>query len=414
MATTAAPERDRSAVADKYKWNLADLYPSEDAWRAEKTRITAELPALRAWRGQLTASAAQLAAALEKRSELRKVVVRLAVYADMLSDQDTRDSTHQGMTQEMTQLGAALNAESSYMEPEILRADRSAIEAFIAGEPRLADYAHELRDILRRAAHTLSDAEEKLLADIGPLAAAPSSIYNILSNADFPYPLVTLSDGRTAKVNHARYTELRALPNRADRQAVQSAYFECTRRIPSHLRHDDGRAGSEGAVLLEGTQVRIGSRVRARFEQRAHVGLHAAHRGDRPQPADLPPLPGPSQANARSRPAALLRPVRAAGRLGGYELQPRGRRAGHRRGDGAAGAGIPDGRVAGVQRTLDRHVRERRQALRCVLAGRGVRRAPVHPDELQRQVRRREHAGPRVGPHDAELPVEQAPAVPHG
>ena len=189
-------------------------------------RVAAALPELGAWRGRLAASASVLADALEKRSELRKVVIALSVYADMLSDQDTRDSTHQGMTQEMTQLGAALGAESSYMEPEILRADRSAIDAFIATEPRLAAYAHELRDILRRAAHTLSDAEEKLLADAGPLANAPSSIFNILSNADFPYPVVTLSDGQVAKVNHSRYTELRALPNRADRQAVQSAYFE--------------------------------------------------------------------------------------------------------------------------------------------------------------------------------------------
>ena len=213
-------------VADKYIWNLADLYPTPRAWRAEKERVAAALPELGAWRGRLTASASSLADALEKRSELRKVVIALSVYADMLSDQDTRDSTHQGMTQEMTQLGAALGAESSYMEPEILRADRSAIDAFIVTEPRLAAYAHELRDILRRAAHTLSDAEEKLLADAGPLANAPSSIFNILSNADFPYPVVTLSDGQAAKVNHSRYTELRALPNRADRQAVQSAYFE--------------------------------------------------------------------------------------------------------------------------------------------------------------------------------------------
>ena len=44
----------------------------------------------------------------------------------------------------------------------------------------------------------LSDAEEKLLADVGPLASAPSSIFSILSNADFPYPVVTLSDGRAA------------------------------------------------------------------------------------------------------------------------------------------------------------------------------------------------------------------------
>ena len=225
MTTTAAPERDRSAVAEKYKWNLADLYTSEQAWRTERERVAAELPALRAWRGQLTTSAPLLADALEKRSELRKEVIKLYVYAAMLSDEDTRDANHQGMTQEMTQLYAALDAESSYIEPEVLRAKPATIEAFVNEEPRLSVYRHELHDILRRAAHTLSDAEEKLLADVGPLAAAPSSIYNILSNADFPYPVVTLSDGRTAKINHARYTELRAVANRVDRQAVQSAYF---------------------------------------------------------------------------------------------------------------------------------------------------------------------------------------------
>ena len=223
--TTAAPERDRATIAEKYKWNLADLYSSVQAWRTEKERVAAELPALRAWRGQLTNSAALLADALEKRSELRQAVIKLYVYAEMLSDQDTRDATHQGMTQEMTQLYAALNAEAAYFEPEVLRAESTVIEAFIREESRLTIYSHELQDILRRAAHTLSDAEEKLLADVGPLAAAPSSIFNILSNADFPYPVVALSDGRTAKVNHARYTELRSSANRADRQAVQSAYF---------------------------------------------------------------------------------------------------------------------------------------------------------------------------------------------
>ena len=175
MTTVVAPERDRSTVAEKYIWNLADLYLTTEAWRQEKNRITAALPDLRAWRGELTTSAAQLADALEKRSALRRTLAQLWVYADMLSDQDTRDSTHQGMTQEMVQLGAALAGECSYMEPEILRADRAVLESYLAVEPRLKDYTYELRDIMRRAAHTLSDVEEKLLADLGPLASAPGS-----------------------------------------------------------------------------------------------------------------------------------------------------------------------------------------------------------------------------------------------
>jgi oligoendopeptidase F len=226
MTTAAvASERDRASIAEKYKWNLTDLYASPDTWRAEKTRIANQLPTLRAYRGRLTSSAGVLADALDARSVLRKELARLYVYAEMLSDEDTRDSVHQGMTQEMVQLGSQLGAECSYIEPEILHCDGKTLEQYIATEPRLTDYTHELRDIVRRAAHTLSDAEEKLLADAGPMASAPSSIYNILSNADFAYPVVALSDARSVKVNHARYTELRSSNDRHDRHAVQSAYF---------------------------------------------------------------------------------------------------------------------------------------------------------------------------------------------
>ena len=135
MTTATSDERDRASIPDQYKWNLADLYPSIEAWRAGKTRVASEIPRLRAWRGRLTSSASVLADALEMRDALRKDAVRLSVYADMLSDQDTRDAVHQGMTQEMTQLGAGLAAEASYVEPEILRADQALIERFIATEP---------------------------------------------------------------------------------------------------------------------------------------------------------------------------------------------------------------------------------------------------------------------------------------
>jgi oligoendopeptidase F len=86
-------------------------------------------------------------------------------------------------------------------------------------------YQFYLHDVIRRAAHTLSDSEEKLLADAGPAVASASNVFNILQNADFPYPSVTLSDGRTVKVDQAGYTDLRALPNRADREKVMSAFF---------------------------------------------------------------------------------------------------------------------------------------------------------------------------------------------
>src|SRR5213595_1468723 len=60
---------------------------------------------------------------------------------------------------------------------------------------------------------------------MGPLAGVPSETYSILSNADFPYPTVTLSDGKAVKLDQAAFADLRALPNRGDREKVMSAFF---------------------------------------------------------------------------------------------------------------------------------------------------------------------------------------------
>ena len=220
-----AQERDRSKIADKYKWNLSDLYPSDAAWRAQKDKVAGELPKLGAFKGRLASSAATLAEALETMSAIDKELSRLYSYAMMLADQDTRDSQHEGMKQEMVQLYARFAAEASYIEPEILRFPKGTIARLLAAEPRLKVYEFYLKDIERRAAHTLSEAEEKLLAESMPLAESPSNAYGIIANADLPYPTVALGDGRSVKLDQAAYNDLRALPNRADRQKVMSAFF---------------------------------------------------------------------------------------------------------------------------------------------------------------------------------------------
>src|SRR5213078_4150375 len=155
-----------------------------------------------------------------------KELSRLYVYAQMLSDQDTRDAAHLGMKQEMIQLAAAEAAEVAFLEPGILQFEKGKVDKFIRNEPRLKIYRFYLEDIARRSAHTLSAAEEKLLADMGPLAGVPSETYSILSNADFPFPTVTLSDGKAVKLDQAAFADLRALPNRSDREKVMSAFFK--------------------------------------------------------------------------------------------------------------------------------------------------------------------------------------------
>jgi len=222
---SVAQERDRSKISDEFKWDLTAIYPSDQAWRADKDKLVSELPELRKFQGALGSSASRLADALETQSRLDKELARLYVYASMSSDQDTRVSAYQGMEQEMIQLNSSLGTEEAFIQPEILKIDKATIERFVAEEPRLHVYRHYLEDIERQRAHTLSNAEEKLLAGSSVMASGPSSVYGIFTDADFPYPSVTLSDGKTVKLDKAAFSLYRASPNREDRQKVMEAFF---------------------------------------------------------------------------------------------------------------------------------------------------------------------------------------------
>ncbi len=218
-------ERDRSEIPDHFKWNLAEIYPSDETWRKEKDRIVGIVPRISDFRGNLGKSANDLYVCLDFASSLTKELTRLYAYASMNSDQDTRDSKYLGFQQEMTQVYADFSAKASFIEPEILKISRESVGNFLTQEKRLEVYRHYLDDIQRRQAHTGTEGEEKIIADATLMADGPQNIYGIFSNAEFPFPEVALDDGKTVKLDHSAFALHRTARNRDDRKKIFAAFF---------------------------------------------------------------------------------------------------------------------------------------------------------------------------------------------
>jgi oligoendopeptidase F len=217
--------RDISEVPVEHMWKLEDLYSSDQAWDEAKQKLAAQFSQITKCQGQLETSASELLACLNLNSEISKQLSRLHCYAGMKSDQDTRNSKYLAMNQEMEQLVTDYSSKASFIEPEIARMDKDKIDVFITKEPGLKIFKMYLYDIQRTKTHKLSEQEEKILAEASLLASAPSSIYGVLSNAEFPYPQVKLSDGTTVTLNKAGYARYRALPDPDDREAVFRAFW---------------------------------------------------------------------------------------------------------------------------------------------------------------------------------------------
>ena len=90
------------------RWNLADLYASEDAWKADSQKVEAMLAPTKECRGQLGVSARRFRECFELRSDIVRGYYGLAVYANELQAQDTGHAPSLALRQASPVLGAKL------------------------------------------------------------------------------------------------------------------------------------------------------------------------------------------------------------------------------------------------------------------------------------------------------------------
>jgi oligoendopeptidase F len=217
--------RERSQIPAEDKWKLEDLYASDQEWNEAKQKLTAQFDEVTKYKGKLAGSASQLLACLEFNSRVSKEFGRLFGYASMKSDEDMRNSQRLGMKQQMEQLSTDYRSKAAFITPEIAEMDKQQVDTFIEQEPGLKVFKMALYDVLRMKPHTLSEKEEKILAEASLLADGPSSIYGVFSNAEMPYPEIKLSDGTATTLTKAEYSRYRAAANRSDREAVFGAFW---------------------------------------------------------------------------------------------------------------------------------------------------------------------------------------------
>ncbi|MDD5062266.1 MAG: oligoendopeptidase F, partial [Candidatus Marinimicrobia bacterium] len=217
--------RDRAQIPEKYTWDLTPVYPSEEAYQKAKGAMVAKFDQILTYKGKLGQSANQLYACLNLNSEISKEASRLYSYVSFKSDLDTRDTKYLGMRQELSQLLTDYSTKAAFIQPEILEIDPAKLNKFIASKKELKVFEFYIKDLLRSKAHLLSEKEEKIIAETGLFAGAPSTIYSLFSNAEFPFPEIVLSDGKKVKIDLATFATLRALPVRADRELVFNSLF---------------------------------------------------------------------------------------------------------------------------------------------------------------------------------------------
>jgi oligoendopeptidase F len=218
-ATAAADAANPPAV-----WDLTGLYRDDDAWDKARQAFLAKMPALKALQGSLGNGSGALLKAMDDISAAQRELLRLQVYASLQADVDTRDT----QAAQRRQLGDSaqdqFNQATSWLASDLSTLGATKVDADIAAEAGLKKHAYRLHTLLRLAGHTLSPPEEALLAAAGKPLDQPQEIYELLSNADLPWPTITVN-GKKQRLDQETYVALRADRDPKVRAQVFKAFW---------------------------------------------------------------------------------------------------------------------------------------------------------------------------------------------
>ena len=215
---------ERSAVENKFKWTIDEMYADEAAMEKDIEKVKGLIEESKKYKGKLADSEENLYQALYISEQASRLLQNLYVYAHMKSHEDTRINKNQGNATKTEMLSTELSMATSYMVPEIIAMDSEKLEKYLKNE-KLSYYKKYVDEILRMKPHTLSEKEEELLAAASELSSTPESTYDMLSYADLVFPEITDEKGEKVKVNHANFNLfLKSKDARVRKDAFEALY----------------------------------------------------------------------------------------------------------------------------------------------------------------------------------------------
>ena len=227
-ATGAAsiPTRDQIPAADT--WDLTVLYPGTEDWAAGFAALQKSYEGIAQFKGRVGQSAKDLLECLEFEKDLSLQIERLGHYASLRSTEDSSNAQNLGRDAQFDNLMTRIGEACAFLSPEIMAIEESRFEQFLK-DPVLAPWKTSLRKLRRLKPHTLSAAEERLLALGSSAVRGHSETFSQLTNVDMKFGVVRDDKGEERPLSQSSYSSFLVQRDPAvRRRAFEQFYAEFT------------------------------------------------------------------------------------------------------------------------------------------------------------------------------------------
>lgn len=203
----AKKQLTRAEVPEALTWNVTDIFTTEADFKKAIQQVEKQIVEIQANSRHMTESATQLLALTELLYESEELLMKVYGYAARVNDGDTADPHGNDLMNQALLIVNKWEAAVSFYDPKITQLSAAQLDQFLDDKPELKRYEFNLRRIQEQAAHTLTPAEEKLLAQLQPAIDDASDISSKLDDADLDFGMIKDENGEEVQLTNATASE---------------------------------------------------------------------------------------------------------------------------------------------------------------------------------------------------------------
>ena len=216
---------DREKTNSEHQWDLTKLFSTDEDWEIEYQKLMKDLEDFSGYKGKISSSGEMLLRIITEQMELHMRLDHIHMYSVLKHFQDTRNNKYANLYSKAELISVKSQNIDSFVKPEILAMGEEKVNSFISSTKGLELYKHDFDNIFRRAKHTLSEKEEKSLAEVKAISNLPVNLYNLLNNNQIKFENAVDKTGNKIEITPGKFKNLMSSPDRVIRESTYNSVF---------------------------------------------------------------------------------------------------------------------------------------------------------------------------------------------
>lgn len=193
-------------MENKYKWNLNDIYSSNDEFEKDVKEIYELIKTVENYKGELAKSSENIYECYRNYESIVEKFDKVYAYGMLKYHQNMADTVNIELFKKVENISTDISTKTVFIIPEITDIPEEKLLEYIKTDDKLKRYERVLKEIIEDKKHVLSKKEEDIIANFSELFSAPENTYDIFTNTEFKYPNIIDENGKEVELTDGTYS----------------------------------------------------------------------------------------------------------------------------------------------------------------------------------------------------------------